>query len=80
MTRAEQELAALGRAIRGLREEQGVSRSALARAAGISRPQLDALEAGQVDPHLDTLLMLADGMRIRPQAIFKRAEELDAER
>jgi DNA-binding XRE family transcriptional regulator len=74
-----QALMNLGRAVRELREQRGVSVSALAEAADMTRECLQALEAGQVDPHFDTLLALADGMRIRPQAIFKRAEELHAE-
>ena len=74
MTWAEQELAALGRAIRQLREEQSISRSALAQAAEISRRHLDALEAGRSDPPFDLLLALADGLGIRPSALFSRAE------
>lgn len=74
MTWAEQELAALGRAIRQLREEQGISRSVLAQAAEISPAHLDALETGRSDPPFDLLLALADGLGIRPSTLFSRAE------
>jgi DNA-binding XRE family transcriptional regulator len=44
-------LLALGRAIRQLREERGMTPAELACASGIRRPELEAIEAGR--PHAD---------------------------
>lgn len=74
-----QELVALGRAVRQLREQQDMSQYELAQALGISRERLHALEAGQVDPHFDTLLALADGLGVRPVTLFRRAEDQSEE-
>lgn len=45
----------IGRRIRGLREERGISLSALARAAGVGKATLSGLENGTRNPTLDTL-------------------------
>jgi DNA-binding XRE family transcriptional regulator len=70
----------LGRALRALREQQGLSASDLAGDAGVPLARIAAIEDGQYDPDFELLLALADGLRVRPSAIFRRAEELDAER
>ncbi|WP_344749798.1 helix-turn-helix transcriptional regulator [Streptosporangium vulgare] len=41
--------------MRGLREERGISLSALARAAGVGKATLSGLENGTRNPTLDTL-------------------------
>ncbi|WBB78030.1 helix-turn-helix domain-containing protein [Micromonospora sp. WMMD882] len=51
----ESETAAIGRRVRALREEQGVSLSALARSAGIGKATLSGLENGVRNPTLETL-------------------------
>jgi XRE family transcriptional regulator, aerobic/anaerobic benzoate catabolism transcriptional regulator len=71
----QQQLVALGRAVRQLRERQGLTQAQLAEAAGMSQQRLHALEAGEVDPHFDTLLALADGLGIRPATLFSRADD-----
>jgi ribosome-binding protein aMBF1 (putative translation factor) len=70
----------LGIAVRELREQQGLSAQDLAGAAGVPLARIAAIEDGQFDPDFELLLMLADGMRVRPSASIRRAEELDAER
>jgi len=45
----------IGRRIRGLREERGISLSALARAAGVGKATLSGLENGTRNPTLETL-------------------------
>jgi DNA-binding XRE family transcriptional regulator len=75
-----QALVNLGRAIRELREQQGLSAEDLAIAAGVPPARIAWIEAGGYDPDLELLLTLADRMHVRPSAIFRRATELDAER
>jgi transcriptional regulator with XRE-family HTH domain len=74
---AEHELRTLGRAIRELRLQRGLSVEQLARAAEISRAELAALEAGRLDPDYRRLLRLATGLGVRPLALLLRVEELD---
>ena len=57
--RAQEVRRALGRDIRQLREDAGVSQSALARHAEISQPELSRIEAGLVSPSLETLERIA---------------------
>ena len=49
----------VGRRIRELRGDRGLSLSALARAAGVGKATLSELEAGRRNPTLDTLYALA---------------------
>jgi transcriptional regulator with XRE-family HTH domain len=67
------ELIALGRAVLLLREEQEMSESELARAAGLTSGRLDAIEAGLFDPTYDVLLALAAGLGVTPAALIQRA-------
>ncbi len=71
------ELAGLGHAIRQVREQYGMSKKALAAAAGIEPERLDALEAGQLDPAYDLLIALAAGLGVRPSTLVIRAEQLE---
>jgi transcriptional regulator with XRE-family HTH domain len=72
----EQALLLLGRAIREVREQQGVSTRDLAAATGVARERIAALENGRFDPEYDLLIALAEGIGVRPSAFFVRAEEL----
>ena len=67
-------LSAMGRRIRGLREEQGVSLSALAARAGIGKGTLSELETGQRNPTLETLYALAAPLQV-PLAVLLGEEE-----
>jgi transcriptional regulator with XRE-family HTH domain len=78
MAEHEQEAIALGRAIRQVREERGMSAAELATAAGIEQQYLEALEGGRLDPCNDVLLALADGFGFRPSALIVRLEVQDA--
>lgn len=62
-------LTAVGRRIRELREEQGVSLSALAARAGIGKGTLSELETGQRNPTLETLYALAAPLQV-PLAVL----------
>ena len=50
----------LGEQVRKLREERGLSQQELARLVGTSQPAIARLEAGGVDPRLETLRRLSD--------------------
>ena len=72
-------------AVRHLRESRGVSLSELARAAGISKGTLSQLEAGRVNPTVETLWALAQALGVpfgdlvadpaRPAVQVSRASE-----
>jgi transcriptional regulator with XRE-family HTH domain len=68
-----QELIALGRVIREVRDERSMGADDLAAAASIERGQLDAIEAGQSDPSYDVLLALVRGLGIEAAALVGRA-------
>lgn len=77
-----QELAKLGRAVREVREERGLSEHEVADAVrGISLAGLRAIEAGAPKRSLDyaRLLRLADVLGIGRSALVRRAYSLDAE-
>jgi transcriptional regulator with XRE-family HTH domain len=70
------DLLLLGRAIRAVREQHGLSVSELAAAANLAPARIAALEDGRLDPGFDLLLALAASINIRPSAFFLRVEEL----
>lgn len=81
-----QALRALGRAIRLTREEHGVEIPALAAESGRHATYLRELEAGRIDPDLESLLVipealarLANDPRIRASTLILRAEALERE-
>ncbi|WP_344425024.1 XRE family transcriptional regulator [Pseudonocardia ailaonensis] len=75
----------VGPRIRALREERGMSLSALARAAGVGKATLSGLEAGTRNPTLDTLHSVAAALGValtalvegRPARIVGRAVRID---
>ena len=60
--------------LRVRRELQGVSRVALAHAAGISPDQLGRIERGEADPRMSVLLALAAVLGIPLRELFAEAE------
>jgi transcriptional regulator with XRE-family HTH domain len=74
--RHDADLAFLGRAVRWMRERQGMSADELAGATDISRKRIDALETGRLDPTYELLLALAKGLAIQPSALVALAEQL----
>lgn len=66
--------AALGRAIRVLRTEQGLNRKELAEASGISYPYLSEIEAGKKQPSSKVLLVLAQALGVSPSDFMALAE------
>lgn len=74
----------LGRAIRLTREEHGVGIPEMAAESGLDAAYLDGLEAGRVDPDLDSLVLVADALTraagvpaIGASTFVLRAEELE---
>ncbi len=70
------DLLVLGRAVRRMREQQGMSADELAGATGMGRERVDALESGRLDPTYELLLALADGLGTQPSALVILAEQL----
>jgi len=64
------------RAVRLLREQQGISAEELADASGIGGEVLEDLEAGRLDPTHDLLADVADGLGTEPSALVTLAEQL----
>jgi len=69
-------LLVLGQAIGQVRAERGLSTGDLAAATGNEQTLIQALEAGRLDPSYELLLVLADGLGVRPSSFILRAEEL----
>jgi transcriptional regulator with XRE-family HTH domain len=68
-------LVAVGKAIRALREERGMSRGDLARAAGITDDLLDAVEDGRDELRFDLYCALARGLNVGLAAFPTRVAE-----
>jgi len=69
----------LGAALRLIREERGLSQSALARAAGIGKSQLSKYESGRERPKLDSLEKLLTVLAIRVANFFTVVSLIDRE-
>ncbi|UCM88123.1 helix-turn-helix domain-containing protein [Streptomyces marincola] len=65
----------VGRRLRELREEQGLSLSELARRAGLGKATLSELEGGRRNPTLDTLYALTTALRTHLTAVLAPAVE-----
>jgi transcriptional regulator with XRE-family HTH domain len=74
MTEHEQELIALGQAIRRLRRARHLSIKALALEAGVSASHLARIERGHGNPKLDTLYGLARALGVAFSQIVRVAE------
>jgi transcriptional regulator with XRE-family HTH domain len=57
--------------LRQIRERQGISQRALAKAAGITQMALYELEAGRTDPRLSTLRALAKALNVTVAEIIR---------
>jgi two-component system OmpR family response regulator len=67
-TRAE--LIRFGQTFRQVREREGVGIADLAVRTGVDAQQINALEAGQLDPAFDVMCALADGIGVRLSALI----------
>jgi transcriptional regulator with XRE-family HTH domain len=70
--------AALGQAIREVREQQGQSVSELAAASGRSERTITRVEAGERETDYKMLLALADGLGVRASVFIGRMESLES--
>jgi transcriptional regulator with XRE-family HTH domain len=66
---------AFGRAIRELRARRGFSQEDLGFASRLHRNYVGAIERGEINPTMRTILRLAIGLRIRPSELIAMAEE-----
>jgi transcriptional regulator with XRE-family HTH domain len=72
----QQQLLALGRAVREIRGECGMGVAQLAAAAGVDLRRIAALEAGRLNPSYELLVALGEGLDVRVSAFVIRAEEM----
>lgn len=70
------DLVLLGRAVRRMREQRGMSVDELASVTGTHRTRVEALETGRLNPGYDLLLAVAEGLEIQPSALVTLAEQL----
>ena len=68
--------AALGRAIKVSRAEQGLERKELARLSGLSYPYLSEIEKGKKRASTEALLPIARVLGLRHSELLERAERL----
>jgi transcriptional regulator with XRE-family HTH domain len=66
--------AAFGGAVRGIRDERGISQEALALECGIDRTYISGIERGVRNPSLTNILKIAAALAVRPAEIFARAQ------
>jgi transcriptional regulator with XRE-family HTH domain len=74
--RRDQQNVALGRAVRHLRKEAGLTQQLLARVAEVPIAELRLIEHGGVDADWGTIRHLAKAMDTSLVAIFQRMEDL----
>jgi DNA-binding XRE family transcriptional regulator len=65
---------ALGAAARSLRAERGLPQEALATLAGIDRSYYGAIERGEFNVSLDTIVKIAAALEVTAAALLTRAE------
>ena len=66
---------AVGKAIRDLRKEKGISQDVLSGFAGIARTHLTMIENGTKQANFETLWKIASALDIRPSELVARIEE-----
>jgi transcriptional regulator with XRE-family HTH domain len=67
----------LARNLRRVRRQRGLSLSALAREAGVSKATLSGLERGNGNPSIDTVWWLAQALNVPFGALFEDASQDD---
>ena len=66
---------AVGKAIRDLRKEKGISQDVLSGFAGIARTHLTMIENGTKQANFETLWKIALALDIRPSELAAKIEE-----
>jgi transcriptional regulator with XRE-family HTH domain len=64
---------ALGEAIRAARQERGYAQEAFAAHVGLDRSYFGAVERGEFNVTLATMLRIADGLGVRASTLLRRA-------
>lgn len=64
---------ALGEAIRSMRSEQSYTQESFAFKAGVDRSYYGAIERGEFNVTMDTLMTIATGLAVPASEILKRA-------
>jgi transcriptional regulator with XRE-family HTH domain len=64
--------------VRELRAYRGLSQEALGYAAGLHRNYVGAIERGELNPTIRTVLRLAVGLQVRPSRLVQLAERHQA--
>jgi XRE family transcriptional regulator, regulator of sulfur utilization len=78
MRRSDQPQPALGKAIRQLREEHGMTQEALAHAAGVTVGHLSTIERGHSNPTWATVKAVAVSMDVAMAEVAERACKLES--
>jgi transcriptional regulator with XRE-family HTH domain len=66
--------AALGRAVRLIRDERGISQVQLAADTGFMQSWISHVERGARNPSWNNVVRLAEGLGVSPAELVKRAE------
>ena len=66
---------AVGKAIRDLRKEKGITQDVLSGFAGVARTHLTMIENGTKQANFETLWKIALALDIRPSELVARIEE-----
>lgn len=66
---------AVGKTIRVLRKEKGLSQDVLSSLAGIARTHLTMIENGSKQANFETLWRIATALEIRPSELVAQIEE-----
>jgi len=64
---------AVGEAIRSARRERGYAQEAFAARVGLDRSYLGAVERGEFNITIDTLLKITDGLGVSASMLLRRA-------
>ncbi|HLZ87056.1 MAG TPA: helix-turn-helix transcriptional regulator [Puia sp.] len=72
MDKQQDALLKLGRRLTDLRQRQNLSLAQLSARTGLTGPEIAAIEAGETDPAITTLLTLCRGLGIPPGELLPR--------
>lgn len=67
----------LGRALRTLRNERGLTQTELGERAEIHATWVSHLESGRLNPTIGSVFRLAKGLGIKPSELVSRTEEFE---
>ena len=66
---------AFGEVLRGLREAAGLTQEVLAHRADLNRNYIGLLERGERSPTIDTVVAIAQALKLPAHQLVRRAEE-----